>query len=143
MFKLIFLMSLHNINPLPFCSFFSQCSFETLFQISKAKKKKCFWTEMLKQSSAKTALFKNHLGNRKSNMEYHSGSNKKTQPPNNWSSTSVKEKSSEDVSSAAARGSQWHTPCLVSALTQHFQPTHFLSKLPLEKLDTMKTSVIP
>lgn len=39
MFKLIFLMSLHNINPLPFCSFFSQCSFETFFQISKAKKK--------------------------------------------------------------------------------------------------------
>lgn len=112
MFKLIFLMSLHNINPPPFCSFFSQCSFETFFQISMAKKK-CFWTEMLKQSSAKTALLKNHLGNRKSNMEYHSGSNKKTQPPNNWSSTSVKEKSSEDVSSAAARRSQWHIPCLV------------------------------
>lgn len=56
---------------------------------------------------------------------------------------SVKEKSSEDVSSAGARGSQWHTPCLVPALTKHSQPTHFLSKLPLEKLDTMKTSVVP
>lgn len=44
MFKLIFLMSLHNINPPLFVHI--SLHNETFFQTSVAKKEKCFWTDV-------------------------------------------------------------------------------------------------